>query len=84
MPEGMELLGAAVAGDQIHAIWESDVPDLRRRGRGRGRPTAPARSSRGTRLQTFYVDGTLVHRRRLHDASSRDSQVVERRSLPAR
>ena len=57
MPEPMELLGAAVAGDEIHAVWEStyQIYDA-----STGTWTSGPRSL-VTRhgLQTFYVDGTL-------------------------
>ena len=81
MPEGMELLGAAVAGDQIHAIWESTY-QIYDDAAGAW-TTGPSSLVPRHGLQTFYVDGTLVTvggcTTQLHD-----SQVVERRSLPAR
>lgn len=81
MPEPMELLGAAVAGDQIHAVWEStyQVYDAET-----GSWTAGPRSL-VTRhgLQTFVVDGVLFT---VGGCTTKlvDSQVVERRVLSLR
>jgi N-acetylneuraminic acid mutarotase len=81
MPEPMELLGAAVAGDEIHAVWEStyQIYDA-----ATGTWTSGPRSL-VTRhgLQTFYVDGMLLTVGGC-TTQLRDSQVVERRILPAR
>jgi hypothetical protein len=81
MPEPMELLGADVAGDEIHAVWEStyQVYD-----RATGEWTSGPRSL-VTRhgLQTFYVDGVLFT---VGGCTTRlvDSPIVERRVLPSR
>jgi hypothetical protein len=81
MPEPMELLGAAVAGDEIHAVWEStyQIYDAES-----GTWTSGPRS-RVTRhgLQTFYVDGALFTVGGC-TTQLRDSQVVERRDLLGR
>jgi N-acetylneuraminic acid mutarotase len=81
LPEPMELLGAAVAGDEIHAVWEStyQIYDAEA-----GTWTSGPRSL-VTRhgLQTFYVDGALFTVGGC-TTQLRDSQVVERRELPAR
>ena len=63
------LLGAAVAGDQIHAIWEStyQIYDASRDA-GRG---APARSSPRHGLQGVLRRRPPLHRRRLHDPAPR-------------
>jgi Kelch motif len=57
MPEPMELLGAAVAGDEIHAVWEStyQIYDAE------SGTWSPGPRSLVTRhgLQTFYVDSAL-------------------------
>ena len=81
MPKPMELLGAAVAGDEIHAVWEStyqiyDAPS----GTWRDGP-----KSLVTRhgLQTFYVQGEVITVGGC-TTQLRDSQVVERRVLQAR
>ena len=74
MPEPMELLGAAVAGDEIHAVWEStyQIYDAES-----GTWTSGPRSL-VTRhgLQTFYVDGALFTVGGC-TTQLRDSQVVE-------
>jgi N-acetylneuraminic acid mutarotase len=81
MPEPMELLGADVAGDEIHAVWEStyQVYD-----KATGEWTSGPRSL-VTRhgLQTFYVDGVLFT---VGGCTTRlvDSPIVERRVLPSR
>jgi N-acetylneuraminic acid mutarotase len=79
MPEPMELLGAAVAGDEIHAVWEStyQIYDAE------SGTWSPGPRSLVTRhgLQTFYVDGALFTVGGC-TTQLRDSQVVERRDLP--
>jgi hypothetical protein len=78
LPKPMELLGAAVAGERIHAIWESTYQIY---------DAATGRWSDGPRslttrhgLKAFYVDGDLYTiggcTTDLHD-----SQVVERRAV---
>jgi N-acetylneuraminic acid mutarotase len=81
MPEPMELLGADVAGDEIHAVWEStyQIYDA-----ASGEWTAGPRSLVARHgLQTFSVDGELFT---VGGCTTKlvDSQVVERRVLPAR
>lgn len=81
MPEPMELLGAAVAGDEIHAVWEStyQVYDTVA-GTWRDGPRSLV-TRHG--LQTFHVDGTLYT---IGGCTTKlvDSQVVELRVLSAR
>ena len=81
MPEPMELLGAAVAGDQIHAVWEStyQIYDAESGTWSEGPRSLVTRHG----LQTFYVDGELFTVGGC-TTQLRDSQVVERRVLPAR
>ncbi|MGH3039384.1 MAG: Kelch repeat-containing protein [Gaiellaceae bacterium] len=80
MPEPMELLGAAVAGDEIHAVWEStyQIYDAESGTWTYGPRSLTTRHG----LQTFYVDGALFTVGGCTTAL-RDSQVVERRDLPA-
>jgi N-acetylneuraminic acid mutarotase len=80
MPEPMELLGAAVVGDEIHAVWESTY-QIYDAGSGTWRPGPRSLVTRHG-LQTFYVGGTHVT---IGGCTTqlRDSQVVERRALPA-
>jgi hypothetical protein len=75
----MELLGAAVSGDRIHAVWEStyQVYDARL-GRWRDGP-APLVARHA--LEAFAVDGSLYAVGGCTTAL-RDSPVVERRTLP--
>ena len=87
MPEPMELLGAAVAGDEIHAVWEStyqiyDASTGRWRGTGTWREGPRSLVTRHG-LQTFYLDGMLLTVGGC-TTQLRDSQVVERRVLTAR
>jgi hypothetical protein len=74
----MELLGAAVAGGEIHAVWEStyQVYDARS-GRWRDGP-APLVTRHA--LEAFAVDGALYTVGGCTTAL-RDSPVVERRML---
>ena len=81
MPKPMELLGAAVVGDQIHAIWE-DTYQIYDASTGTW-TTGPSSLVARHGLQTFYVDGTLYTVGGC-TTQLRDSQVVERRVLPAR
>jgi Kelch motif protein len=75
MPKPMELLGATVAGDQIHAIWES-VHQILDTKTGRWRDGPISLVTRHA-LKLFYADGALYTiggcTTALHD-----SQVVER------
>jgi len=81
MPEPMELLGAAVVGDEIHAIWEStyQIYDADTGSWSTGPRSLVTRHG----LQTFYVDGALFT---VGGCTTKlvDSQVVERRVLPSR
>ena len=81
MPEPMELLGAAVAGDEIHAVWEStyQIYDAATGAWTTGPRSLVTRHG----LQTFYVDGTLLTVGGC-TTQLRDSQVVERRVLATR
>ena len=81
MPEPMELLGAAVAGDEIHAVWESTY-QIYDAGTGTWREGPRSLVTRHG-LQTFYLDGMLLTVGGC-TTQLRDSQVVERRVLPAR
>ncbi|HEU4450894.1 MAG TPA: kelch repeat-containing protein [Gaiellaceae bacterium] len=81
MPKPMELLGAAVAGDEIHAVWES-VYQIYDAGTGTWRDGPRSLVTRHG-LQAFYADGMLLTVGGCTTAL-RDSQVVERRILPAR
>lgn len=78
LPEPMELLGAAVAGDKIHAVWEStyQIFDAGSGKWNRGPTPGVTRHA----LQTFYVDGALYTVGGCTTAL-RDSPIVERRSL---
>ena len=69
MPEPMELLGAAVVGDEIHAVWESTyqifdagLGQVEQRPETRRYPTCAADVLRRRRA---------VHRRWLHDGAPR-------------
>jgi hypothetical protein len=78
MPEPMELLGAAVAGDEIHAVWEStyQIYDARsRRWRTGPRPLVTRHA-----LEAFTVAGALYTIGGCTTALA-DSPVVERRKL---
>jgi kelch-like protein 2/3 len=81
MPEPMELLGAAVAGDEIHAIWESTY-QIYDAATGTWRDGPRSLVTRHG-LQAFYLDGLLLTVGGC-TTQLRDSQVVERRVLPAR
>jgi hypothetical protein len=78
MPRPMELLGAAVVGEEIHAIWEStyQIYDARS-GTWRDGPR-PGVTRHA--LQAFYVDGALYTVGGCTTAL-RDSPIVERREL---
>ena len=78
MPRPMELLGAAVAGDEIHAVWEStyQIYDARARRWRQGPTPLVTRHA----LQAFYVGGALYTLGGCTTAL-RDSPVVERRDL---
>ena len=75
MPKPMELLGASVVGDEIHAVWEStyQIYDSSS-GRWSAGPT-PGLTRHA--LQTFYVDGGLYAVAGCTTAL-RDTPVVER------
>jgi hypothetical protein len=74
----MELLGAAVAGDQIHVIWEStyQIYDASASTWRRGPRPLVTRHA----LSAFYADGALYTVGGCTTAL-RDSPVVERREL---
>ena len=79
MPKPMELLGAAVVGDEIHAVWEStyQIYDAReRRWRSGPRPLVTRHA-----LEAFYVAGALYTIGGCTTALE-DSPVVERRPIP--
>ena len=78
LPEPMELLGAAVVGDEIHAVWEStyQIFDAGSGEWSRGPTPGVTRHA----LQTFYIDGALYTVGGCTTAL-RDSPIVERRSL---
>ena len=78
MPKPMELLGAAVVEDQIHAVWEHvyQVYDASERRWSRG--PRPLVTRHG--LDAFYVGGA-VYTVGGCTTALRDSQVVERREL---
>jgi hypothetical protein len=78
MPEPMELLGATVAGDEIHAIWEStyQIYDARSgRWRDGPRPLVTRHA-----LEAFAIGGTLYTIGGCTTAL-KDSPVVERLEL---
>jgi hypothetical protein len=78
LPKPMELLGAAVVGDEIHAVWEStyQIYDTRS-GEWRDGPR-PGVTRHA--LQAFYVGGALYTVGGCTTAL-RDSPIVERREL---
>lgn len=78
MPRPMELLGAAVAGDEIHAVWESTY-QIYDAGSGEWRD-GPRPGVTRHALQTFYVDGALYTVGGCTTAL-RDSPIVERRKV---
>jgi hypothetical protein len=80
MPRPMELLGAAVAGDEIHAVWEStyQIYDARTETWREGPTPLVTRHA----LQAFYADGALYTVGGCTTAL-RDTPVVERRRLGA-
>jgi hypothetical protein len=77
----MELLGAAVAGDEIHAVWESvyQIYDASTGGWRQGPRPLVTRHA----LEAFHVDGALFTIGGCTTALV-DSPVVERRSLSSR
>ena len=81
LPKPMELLGATVVGDEIHAVWEHTY-QIYDASTGAWR-TGPRSLVTRHGLQTFYVDGLLLTVGGC-TTQLRDSQVVERRALPAR
>jgi hypothetical protein len=74
----MELLGSAVAGDEIHAVWEStyQIYDGRTGRWEQGPRSLVTRHG----LNTFYVDGALYTVGGC-TTQLRDSQVVEMRRI---
>jgi hypothetical protein len=78
LPRPMELLGAAVVGDEIHAVWEStyQIYDARS---GRWRP-GPRPGVTRHALQAFSVGGSLYTIGGCTTAL-RDSPIVERREI---
>lgn len=78
MPRPMELLGAAVVGDEIHAVWESTY-QIYDAGTGSWRD-GPTPGVTRHALQTFYVDGALYTVGGCTTAL-RDSPIVERRKV---
>jgi len=81
MPKPMELLGAAVVGDQIHAVWESTY-QIYDAGTGRW-SQGPRPNVTRHALQTFYARGALYTVGGCTTAL-RDSPIVERRELAPR
>jgi hypothetical protein len=79
MPRGMELLGAAVAGDEIHAVWES-VYQVYDAGTGRWR-SGPSPLVTRHALEAFVIDRVLYAIGGCTTALQ-DSPVVERLRLP--
>ena len=79
MPRGMELLGAATVGDEIHAVWES-VYQVYDAGTGRWRQGPPPLVTRHA-LEAFVVDGSLYAVGGCTTALQ-DSPVVERLEVP--
>lgn len=78
MPEPMELLGAAVAGEDIHAVWESTY-QVYDGGSGEWRAGQRPLVTRHA-LEAFAVDGVLYTIGGCTTAL-RDSPVVERLEL---
>jgi hypothetical protein len=81
MEEPMELLGAAVAGDEIHAVWEH-VYQIYDVATGEWRQGPRPLVTRHA-LSTFHVDGVLYTLGGCTTALQ-DSPVVERRQIRAR
>jgi Kelch motif/Galactose oxidase, central domain len=78
MPRAIELLGVAVVGDQIHAVWEHVylIYDASTARWSQGpRPRVPRHA-----LQTFFVDGALYTIGGCTPEPA-DSPIVERRAL---
>jgi hypothetical protein len=78
LPRPMELLGAAVVGEEIHAVWEStyQIYDARSGAWRDGPRPGVTRHA----LQAFYVDGALYTVGGCTTAL-RDSPIVERRRV---
>jgi hypothetical protein len=78
MPRPMELLGAAVAGDAIHAVWESthQVYDA---GSGEWRDAPPTRVTR--HALSAFVAGEALYAVAGCTTALRDTPVVERLEL---
>jgi hypothetical protein len=81
MPEPMDLLGAAVVGDQIHAVWERRY-QIYDASEGRWR-AGPAPLEPRHALSLFDVGGTLYAIGGC-TPELRDSAVVEQRRVAAR
>ncbi len=78
MPKPMELLGAAVVGDEIHAVWESTYQILdTRNGTWRDGPT-PGVTRHA--LGLFHI-GNALYTVGGCTTALRDSPIVERRRL---
>jgi hypothetical protein len=78
MPKPMELLGAAVAGDEIHAVWESTYQIYDAAG-GHWRQ-GPTPGVTRHALRAFYSGGALYTVGGCTTAL-RDSPIVERRAV---
>jgi hypothetical protein len=78
MPKPMELLGAAVAGDEIHTVWESTY-QIYDAASGAWRDGPRSLVTRHG-LNTFYVDGALYTVGGC-TTQLRDSQIVETRPV---
>lgn len=78
MPRPMELNGTAVAGPEIHTVWEStyQIYDARTKSWRQGPRSLVTRHG----LKTFYVAGSLYTVGGC-TTDLRDSQVVERRRI---
>jgi hypothetical protein len=78
MPKPMELLGAAVAGNEVHAVWES-VYQIYDTATGEWRDGPRSLVTRHG-LKVFHVDGAVLT---IGGCTTelRDSQVVEIRRL---
>ena len=82
MPEPMELLGAAVAGDEIHAVWESTY-QIYDAGTGTWRD-GPALARHPPRAADVLRRRHALHGRRLHDAARATARSWSAASFPAR
>ncbi len=80
LPRPMELLGAAVVGDEIHAVWEATY-QIYDAATGRWRDGPRPLVTRHA-LRAFHADGDLITLGGCTTAL-RDSPVVERRAVGA-